>query len=150
RAATLFTVGRYAEAASDADSAVAMARELRYPAAEAVALANLSDAALGVGDQDRAVRLARQAPQITDGVPGWRARWVSNVLTGVRWEAGAGAAAEARLRGDLARARHAGDLFIQGGVLALMVALELDAGRVLDAAAHLRESLQLAMRTGNW
>jgi non-specific serine/threonine protein kinase len=150
RAATLSTMGRYAEAASDALSAVAVARELRYPAAEAVALANLSDAALGTGDHDRAVRLARQAAQITDGVPGWRARWVSYVLTGVLIEAGDLAAAEARLRGDLARARHAGDLFIQGGLLALIVTLELDAGRLPDAAAHLRESLQLATRTGNW
>src|SRR5689334_6851188 len=80
RAATLSQMGRYADAAIDARSAVAVARELRYPAAEAVALANLSEAALGTGDQDRAVRLARQAAQITDGVPGWRARWVSYVL----------------------------------------------------------------------
>jgi DNA-binding CsgD family transcriptional regulator len=71
-------------------------------------------------------------------------------LTGVLIEAGDLAAAEARLRGDLARARHAGDLFIQGGLLALIVTLELDAGRLPDAAAHLRESLQLATRTGNW
>jgi len=150
RAATLSQMGLYADAAIDARSAVAVARELRYPAAEAVALANLSEAALGTGDQDRAVRLARQAAQITDGVPGWRARWVSYVLTGVLIEAGDLAAAEARLRGDLARARDAGDLFIQGDLLALVVTLELDAGRLPDAAAHLRESLLLATRTGNW
>ena len=96
------------------------------------------------------MRLARQAAQITDGVPGWRARWVSYVLAGVLIEAGDLAAADARLRGDLARARAAGDLFIQGGLLALMVTLDLEAGRLPDAAAHLRESLQLATRTGNW
>src|SRR5690348_7358558 len=106
RAATLSQMGRYADAAIDARSAVAVARELRYPAAEAVALANLSEAALGTGDQDRAVRLAR--------------------------------------------ARDAGDLFIQGDLLALVVTLELDAGRLPDAAAHLWESLLLATRTGNW
>ena len=150
RAATLSQMGRYAEAASDARRAVAMARELQYPAGEAVALANLSDAALGTGDQDRAVRLARQAAQITAGVPGWRARWVSHVLTSVLIEAGDPAAAGARLPGDLARARAAGDLFIQGGLLDLIVTLELDAGRLPDAAAHLQESLQLATRTGNW
>jgi DNA-binding CsgD family transcriptional regulator len=143
-------MGRWAEAADDARRALAVARELRYPAAEAVALANLSDAALGAGDQDRAVRLARQATQITDGIPGWRARWVSYVLAGVLLEAGDLAAADARLRGDLARARDAGDLFVEGGLLALMVTLDLEAGRLPDAAAHLQESLRLATRTGSW
>src|ERR1700759_2811043 len=82
-----------------------VARELRYPDAEAVALANLSDAALGAGDHDRAVRLARQAAQITDGVPGWRARWVSYVLTSVLIEAGDLAAAEPVCTETRARAR---------------------------------------------
>jgi DNA-binding CsgD family transcriptional regulator len=71
-------------------------------------------------------------------------------LTGTLIEAGDLAAGDARLRGDLARARAAGDLFTQGGLLALMVTLDLAAGRLQDAAAHLRESLQLATRTGNW
>jgi non-specific serine/threonine protein kinase len=150
RASVLSAMGRWAEAAGDARRALTMARELRYPAAEAVALANLSDAALGAGDQDRAVRLARQAAQITDGIPGWRARWVSYVLAGVLLEAGDLAAAGARLRGDLTRARDAGDLFVQGSLLALMVTLDLEAGRLPDAAAHLRESLRLATRTGSW
>jgi DNA-binding CsgD family transcriptional regulator/tetratricopeptide (TPR) repeat protein len=150
RASVLSAMGRWAAAADDARRALAVARELRYPAAEAVALANLSDAALGAGDKDRAVRLARQAAQITDGIPGWRARWVSYVLAGVLLEAGDLAAADARLRGDLTRARDAGDLFVQGSLLALMVRLDLEAGRLPDAAAHLQESLRLATRTGGW
>jgi non-specific serine/threonine protein kinase len=150
RASVLSAMGRWAEAAGEARRALAVARELRYPAAEAVALANLCNAALGTGDHDRAVRLARQAAQITDGIPGWRARWVSYVLAGTLIEVGDLAAGDARLRGDLARARAAGDLFTQGGLLALMVTLDLAAGRLQDAAAHLRESLQLATRTGNW
>jgi predicted ATPase/DNA-binding CsgD family transcriptional regulator len=150
RASVLSGMGRWAEAADDARRALAVARELRYPAAEAVALANLSDAALGTGDQDRAVRLARQATQITDGIPRWRARWVSYVLAGVLLEAGDLAAADARLRGDLARARDAGDLFVEGSLLALMVTLDLETGRLPDAVAHLRESLRLATRTGSW
>src|ERR1700741_728223 len=114
-----------------------VARELRYPDAEAVALANLSDAALGAGDHDRAVRLARQAAQITAGVPSWRARWVSYNLTSVLIDAGDLAAAEPVCTATLARARDAGDLFIQAGLLALAVTLELEAGRLQDAAAHL-------------
>ncbi|HXF20287.1 MAG TPA: AAA family ATPase, partial [Streptosporangiaceae bacterium] len=150
RASVLSAMGRWAAAADDARRALAVARELRYPAAEAVALANLSDAALGAGDKDRAVRLARQAAQITDGIPGWRARWVSYVLAGVLLEVGDLAAADARLRGDLTRARDAGDLFVQGSLLALMVTLDLETGRLPDAVAHLRESLRLATRTGSW
>ena len=121
-----------------------------YPAAEAVALANLGVAALDAGDQDRAVRLARQAAQITDGVPGWRARWVSYNLADVLIEAGDLAAAEPVCAATLARARDAGDLFNQAGLLALVVTLDLEAGRLQDAAAHLREALQLATRTGHW
>ena len=150
RASVLSAMGRWAEAADDARRALAVARELRYPAAEAVALANLSAAALGTGDQDRAVRLARQAAQITDGIPGWRARWVSYNLAAVLIEAGDLAAAEPVCAAVLARARDAGDLVMQAGLLALVVTLELEAGRLQDAAAHLRESLQLATRTGHW
>ena len=32
----------------------------------------------------------------------------------------------------------------------MMVTLDLQAGRIQDAAAHLREALQLTTRTGNW
>jgi tetratricopeptide (TPR) repeat protein len=150
RASALSTMGRYAEAAGDARRSLAMARELGYPAGEAVALANLAVAAHGAGDQDRAGRLARQAAQITVGVPGSDARWVSYILTGSLIEAGDLAAAGPVCAATLARARDAGDLSIQGGLLALMVTLELEAARLPDAAAHLRESLQLATRTGSW
>ena len=50
----------------------------------------------------------------------------------------------------LARSRDAGDLFNQAGLLAMMVTLDLEAGRLQDAAAHLREALQLDTRTGTW
>jgi predicted ATPase/DNA-binding CsgD family transcriptional regulator len=150
RASVLSAMGRYAEAAGEARRSLAVARELRYPAAEAVALANLGTAALGAGDQDRAVRLARQAAQITDGVPGWRARWVSYNLAAVLIEAGDLAAAAPVCAAVLARARDAGDLVIQAALLAPMVTLDLEAGRLPDAAAHLREALQLATRTGHW
>ena len=65
-------------------------------------------------------------------------------------EAGDLAAAEPVCAATLARARDAGDLLNQVGLLALMVTLDLEAGRIQDAAAHLREALQLATRTGNW
>jgi DNA-binding CsgD family transcriptional regulator len=50
----------------------------------------------------------------------------------------------------LARARDAGDLWNQGALLPRIVDLDLRAGRVEDAAAHLREGLQIGARTGTW
>ena len=74
----------------------------------------------------------------------------SSVLTIVL--AGAGDLAEAERVGaaGLARARDAGDLRNQALLLIRIVDLDLRAGRTGDAAAHLREALRLAVRTGNW
>ena len=69
-------------------------------------------------------------------------------MAGELIEAGDLAAAEPVCAATLARARDAGDLFNLVGLLALMVTLDLEAGRLPDAAAHLREALQLATRTG--
>jgi DNA-binding CsgD family transcriptional regulator len=93
---------------------------------------------------------ARQAGQITAGVPGAIARYCSFVLTIVL--AGAGDLAEAERVGaaGLARARDAGDLRNQALLLIGIVEVDLRAGRAGDAAAHLREALRLAVRTGTW
>ena len=66
--------------------------------------------------------------------------------------AGAGDLAEAERAGAaaLARARDAGDLWNQAVLLSGIVDLDLRAGRTGDAAAHLREGLHLAVRTGSW
>jgi DNA-binding CsgD family transcriptional regulator len=71
-------------------------------------------------------------------------------MAAVLIEAGDLAAAEPVCAATLARARDAGALVIQADLLALVVTLELEAGRLPDAAAHLRELLQLATRTGHW
>ncbi len=150
RAGALSQTGRSAEAADEARRALAVARELGYPVGEVLALAGLSAAALDAGDHDRAVRLARQAGQIIDGIPGSIARWTSYVLTVVLVETGDLAAAEPVCAAALARSRDAGDLWNQVALLAMMVTLDLEAGRLEDAAAHLREALQLDTRTGDW
>ena len=66
--------------------------------------------------------------------------------------ADAGDLAEAARAGaaGLARARDAGDLQNQAALLPRIVDLDLRAGRTGDAAAHLREGLRLAVRTGSW
>jgi len=150
RASALRILGRAAEAAGDARRALALARQIGDPAGELLALAELSLEAYYAGDHDEAVRLARQAGQITAGIPGATARRCSYVLTTVL--AGAGDLAEAGRAGaaGLARAREAGDLWNQVVLLPRIVDLDLRAGRVEDAAAHLQEGLRLAVRTGSW
>jgi predicted ATPase/DNA-binding CsgD family transcriptional regulator/DNA-binding XRE family transcriptional regulator len=150
RATILRLIGRAAEAADDARRALALAREVGDSTGEMLALAELSLDADYAGDHDEAVRLARQAGQVTAGIPGVLARRCSYVLTCVL--AGAGDPAEAERAGaaGLARARDAGDLWNQALLLGRIVDLELRAGRTGDAAAHLREGLRLAVRTGSW
>ena len=65
-------------------------------------------------------------------------------------EAGDLAAAERVCAAALARSRDAGDLENLARLLTVMAILDLQAGRVEDAAAHLREALQIAARTGGW
>jgi DNA-binding CsgD family transcriptional regulator len=96
------------------------------------------------------VRLARQAGQITAGIPGGLARLCSYVLTIVLADAGDLAEAARASAAGLARARDAGDLSNQANLLPRIADLDLRAGRTGDAAAHLREGLHLAVRTGNW
>jgi DNA-binding CsgD family transcriptional regulator len=78
------------------------------------------------------------------------ARACSYWLTLVLMEAGDFAAAESVGAAGLAASRDAGDLFNQSALLSMMVLLKLWAGRVDDAAAHLREALQISLRAGSW
>jgi DNA-binding CsgD family transcriptional regulator len=63
-------------------------------------------------------------------------------------EVGDLAAAERTCIAGLADARDAGDLWSLGNLLEKMVVLDLVSGRYGDAASHLREALQTALRTG--
>jgi tetratricopeptide (TPR) repeat protein len=148
RSVTLTNLGRLAEAAADGRRSLALARKLGYPAGEALALAGLSIAAYDGDDLGSAVRLARQAEQITADIPGWIARVRSYFLTEVLTAAGEMAAAERVCAAGLAQSREAGDLWNLVGLLPKMATLDLQAGRAEDAAAHLREALQIAARTG--
>ena len=142
-------MGQIGEAVDEASRALAIAQQLAYPVGKLLALAALSLAALYVGDYDDAVRLARLAAQITAGIPGSLARRCSHYLTVALIEAGDLADAERVSAAGLARAGEAGDLWNQGALLPRMVDLDLRARRIKDAAAHLQEALQIAVRTGN-
>ena len=148
RSAALANLGRAAEAADDARRSLALARELGYPAGEVLALGHLAVAVYRAGDVDSAVQLSRQVEQTPADVPGWVARLHSDFLTIMLTEAGELAAAERVCAAGLARSREAGDPWNQARLLVRMATLDLRAARIPDAAAHLRESLQIAMRTG--
>ena len=148
RAVALQNMGRAAEGADQARRALAVARDIGYRTGEVLALGVLSFAVSDAGDLDGAVQLARQAAQITAGVPGHTVRWCSYVLTIALVNAGDLTAADEVCAAGLARSRDAGDVQNQEFLLPYMVTLDLHAGRVGDAAAHLREGLQIAVRTG--
>ena len=148
RSLALAHLGRLAEAADDSRYALALARELGHPAGEALALGHLSFAAYWEGDFAGAVRLARQAGQIPADIPGWIARLSRIQLTSGLIETGDLAAAERSCAAVLAGAREAGDLPTLARVLVDLTDLDLRAGRLDDAAEHLRESIQAAARTG--
>jgi DNA-binding CsgD family transcriptional regulator len=65
-------------------------------------------------------------------------------------QAGDFAAAENVCAAGLAASRAAGDLGQLTALLARMALLDLRVGRSEDAAAHLREALQISLRAGNW
>ena len=148
RSATLLGMGRIAEAADDARRSLALARDGDYPVAEALALAVLSLVACVGGDRVGAVQLARQAERISAGLHGPTARVCGHILTTVLIEVGDLAAAERTCAAGLAGARDAGDLWSLGNLLEKMVVLDLLSARYADAALHLREALQTALRTG--
>ncbi len=148
RSATLLGVGRIAEAADDARRSLALARDGDDPVTEALALAVLSLVACVGGDRVGAVQLARQAERISAGLHGPVARACGHTLTTVLIQVGDVAAAERTCADGLADARDAGDLWSLGNLLEKMVVLDLASGRYADAALHLREALQTALRTG--
>ena len=59
------------------------------------------------------------------------------------------AAAESACAAALAQCRDTGDMNKPAGVLSLMADLDVRTGRFQDAAAHLREGLQVVLRTGD-
>ena len=145
----LLNTGQLAEGTEDGRCALAMARDLGDPAAEVLALVALGIAALYSGDHDGAIELIRRQQQITGGVPAvYRAG--STVLVGALIEAGDLAAAESACAAALAQCRDAGDMTKMASLLNLMAELDVRTGRFQDAAAHLREGLQVVMRTGDF
>jgi DNA-binding CsgD family transcriptional regulator/tetratricopeptide (TPR) repeat protein len=148
RSVALANLGRVAEAIDEGHRSLAMAREVGYPAAEALALVDLSIAAAYAGDAEGSVRLARQAVQVPADIPGRVARVCRGTLAFALTAAGDLAGAESTCAEALARSRVAGDLRNQEALVTQMADLGVRAGRLDDAAAHLREGLQICIRAG--
>jgi predicted ATPase/DNA-binding CsgD family transcriptional regulator len=148
RAETLLSTGRLAEGAEDGRRSLAIARELGYPAGEGAALRMLAIAAFSSGDNERGVQLIRRQ-QVIAGVPGSIARAGSAVMIAALIESGELAAAGTAGAAALAQCRDAGDLLNLPYMLAVMADLDVRAGHFQDAAAHLRDGLQIAVRAGD-
>jgi predicted ATPase/DNA-binding CsgD family transcriptional regulator len=150
RSVTLTNLGQAAAGVAEGRRSLAMARELGYPAGEALALADLAIAANYVSDLDAAVRLARQADQIPADIRGWSARVCTGILAGMLIEAGDLDAAERTCVAGLARARDSGDGWNLAVLLTHRARLALHTGRFEDAAVYLGEGLRITEREGNW
>jgi predicted ATPase/DNA-binding CsgD family transcriptional regulator len=148
RSSALLHLGRVDEAAGDGRGSLAMAQEAGYKGLEALALACLSVVAWYGGDRDGAIQLARQAQQIPDEFSGALYRALSQIVTMVLTEAGDLAAAEQVCTEGLTSCRVVGDLGNLAAQLRNRAILDLRAGRIEDAAAHLHEQLQIAMQAG--
>ena len=148
RAAALLRMGRVAEAVEDGRRALDLARQTGFGGLEAMALAFLSLATWYQGDRDGALQLARQAQQIADDYSGSLQRGLGQIVAGVLTETGDLAAAEQACTATLASCRDVGDQANLCGVLWHLMIVDLRTGRTGEAAAHLRELLQIATQTG--
>jgi DNA-binding CsgD family transcriptional regulator len=126
-----------------------MARELGYPAGEGAALRILGIAAWYGGDYDGAIQLIRQQ-QLVAGMPDSIARRGSTVLIYALIAVRDLAAAESACVAAVAQCRDTGDVNSLPSLLMVLADLDVQAGRSQDAAVHLREGLQAAVRTGTW
>ena len=115
-----------------------------------LALLELTQAAMVIDDVGRAVRLAREAGQITAGIPSRADRARCDTLISVLIAVGDLATAETICAAGLARCRTANSLQNLAILLNRMAVLDLEAGRIQDAAAHLREAQQILVHSGGW
>jgi len=150
RSAALRNLGRLAEAAGHAHRALAMASELGYPAGQVASLIQLALLRIYQGDEEASLEWLVQAQQVDPaGIPGRLARQTSTLLAMVLAEVGQIAAAQRGSADGLARAREAGDLSDQALWLEVLADLDQRAGHIPQAGAHLRETLEIATRTGD-
>jgi predicted ATPase/DNA-binding CsgD family transcriptional regulator len=149
RALCLTWLGRFAEAAADGRQALSMARQVHDPEGEGYALLHLVVGALYARDAEGLRAWLVEAQRLDPAaVPGWVLREVAIFLAIVLAEDGQAAEAQRCCADALAMARRAGSLFDIGEALVMMAELDITAGRLDEARAHLREAIELCARTG--
>jgi predicted ATPase/DNA-binding CsgD family transcriptional regulator len=150
RAGSLANLGRVPEAAEDARRALALARQIAYPAGQARALYWLAAATHYAGEPEEALGWVRQALRIDPArVPGSVVRRCIGGLTITLIATGQLEEAEQTCARALALDRQAGNVYEQCVDLIQMAELDLLADRIPQAKAHLREQRELAGPTGD-
>src|SRR5262249_38105709 len=145
----LVYLGQLPEAAAEGRQALAMARELEDREGEAFALVWLGFGAMYAGDLKAGLAWLRQVQVLgRAAVPGWVVRQGAVLMAGILGDLGEAAEAQRCCQDALAMARQAGALLNQGGALLVMADLDIAAGRLPEARAHLREAIELSSRTG--
>ena len=144
-------MGRTAEAADDGRRALALAREIGYPAGETTGPDRLSASppftpAITTTRSGWPGRPSRSRPASPASWPGRAAMRLTCALI----SAGDLADAERVCAAGLARARNAGDLWNQAPLLSRMVDLDLRAGRIERRRGAPARRAPIAMRTGSW
>jgi predicted ATPase/DNA-binding CsgD family transcriptional regulator len=150
RASVLREQIRIDEAVGDARRALAIAREIGYPAGEVLALHELGQAAMIADDAERALQVTREAEQLTADLPDRAEQSRNETLVSVLTATGDLASAEGICAAGIAQSRTLNNSQHLARLLNRMVALDVAAGRVQDGAVRLRESLQILVRAGNW
>jgi predicted ATPase/class 3 adenylate cyclase/DNA-binding CsgD family transcriptional regulator len=148
RAGALANLDRVPEADAEGRHALTLARELGDPAGEAHALYWLATAAVYVANHEDAEAWMRQAQRIDQAaLPGWIARHCTIALARVLDEVGEATEARRYCADALTLARQAGALYDQGDCLLTMAVLDIHAGRLAEARAHVREIIELYEQT---
>ncbi|MDR3032198.1 MAG: hypothetical protein LBV78_03675, partial [Kitasatospora sp.] len=150
RANALRNTGCAAEAAQQANHALAMARDLGDSPGEAIALDSLATIANYAGDYQAELTWLRQADQIDPGtVPALMTMLYGISLATCLMDLGDITAAQQACARVVASAQEADATHVQAESLALMAELDLQAGQLTDAATRLRQALALAAHAGN-
>ena len=150
RAGSLANLGRLPEAAVDARRALTLARQIGYPAGQVWALYWLAATTHYAGEPEEALGWLRQAVRIDPAsIPGSLVRRCIDGLTIALIATDQLEEAEESCARALALARQAGTVYEQCLSLILMAELDLVAGRIPQAKAHLRGQRELAGPTGD-
>jgi predicted ATPase/DNA-binding CsgD family transcriptional regulator len=150
RAGCLANLGPAAEATDEAHAALVLARQIGDRTGEVRALRLLGLTANYRGDNEASLEWLRQALRVDPAaIPGSAQRECVSMLTLALLQSGE--LAEARHYGAraLALARQAGALRDQANSLLLLAHIDLLERGHTDAAANLRQAIELSVRTGH-